>query len=171
MASRKIHADRGLLMDLVVRTPDSCFNELPDFLFEPHYAEIVDDEVGPLRMAYVDEGPRNADPVLLLHGQPTWSFLYRKVIPTLVERGHRAIAVDNIGFGRSDKITDPFSCTLALQAQRMARFVEALGLSRITMFAQDWGGPIGFGAVHAQPKRFARIVAGNTILHAFDNTW
>jgi haloalkane dehalogenase len=154
-------------MDLVVRTPESSFVDLPGFEYEARYAEISD-EVGTLRMAYVDEGPRNADPVLLLHGQPTWSFLYRKVIPVLVERGHRAVAVDNIGFGRSDKITDPFSYTLDSQIHRMTRFVEALDLRRVTLLGQDWGGPIGFGALAARPDRFARVVAGNTILQTFD---
>jgi haloalkane dehalogenase len=154
-------------VDLVVRTPESCFVDLPGYGFEARYAEISD-KVGTLRMAYVDEGPPDDDPVLLLHGQPTWSFLYRKVIPVLVERGHRAIAVDNIGFGRSDKITDPFSYTLDLQIERMTRFIEALDLQRITLFGQDWGGPIGFGTLAARPDRFARVVAGNTILHTFD---
>jgi haloalkane dehalogenase len=154
-------------MDLVVRTPESSFRELAGFGYEVRYAEIAD-EVGTLRMAYVDEGPPDADPVLLLHGQPTWSFLYRKVIPVLVERGHRAVAVDNIGFGRSDKITDPFSYTLESQVRRMTRFVESLDLRRITLFGQDWGGPIGFGALVMRPDRFARVVAGNTVLHTFD---
>ena len=156
------------MTDLVVRTPDDRFANLPAFPYEARYVEIEDREVGPLRMSYVDEGPRDAEPVLLAHGQPTWSFLYRKMIPTLVERGLRAIAVDNVGYGRSDKITDPFCYSIELQAERMARFVEALDLRRTTLFCQDWGGPIGFGAVHAHPDRFARIVAGNTILQTFD---
>jgi haloalkane dehalogenase len=151
----------------IVRTPDERFANLPGYPFTPRYAQIDGDE-GTLRMHYVDVGPPDADPVLLLHGQPTWSYLYRKVIAALIERGHRAVAPDYIGYGRSDKLTDRLAYTLEAHIGWMRAFVQSLDLQRTTMVVQDWGGPIGFGLLAAEPDRFARVVAADTVLHTSD---
>jgi haloalkane dehalogenase len=151
-------------MDVVVRTPEERFADLPGYPWEPRYV-VIEDDVGPLRMHHVDAGPPDADPVLLLHGQPTWSYLYRTVIAELVERGHRVVAPDYIGYGRSDKVTDRFAYTLAGHIRWMADFVQALDLRRATVVVQDWGGPVGFGLLTAVGDRFARVVAADTVLH------
>jgi haloalkane dehalogenase len=146
-----------------LRTPDERFVGLPDYPFEPHYVEIDDTEGGTLRVHLVDEGPRDADPVLLLHGEPSWSFLYRHMIPVLVAAGHRVIAPDLVGFGRSDKPTERSDYTYARHVEWMSQVVfDRLDLDRITFFGQDWGGLIGLRLVAAQPERFARVVIGNT---------
>ena len=152
----------------VLRTPEERFENLPGYPFEPHYVEIPDAAHGSLRMHHVDAGPPDADPVLLLHGQPTWSYLNRKVIATLVDRGHRCIAPDNIGYGRSDKIVDKMAYTFAGHIEWLRALVIALDLRRITLIVQDWGGPLGFAVLAAEPDRFARVVAANTILHTAD---
>jgi len=146
-----------------LRTPDERFVDLPDYPFEPHYVEIDDTEGGTLRAHLLDEGPRDADPVLLLHGEPSWSFLYRHMIPVLVAAGHRVVAPDLIGFGRSDKPTERSDYTYARHVEWMSQVVfDRLDLERITFFGQDWGGLIGLRLVAAQPERFARVVIGNT---------
>jgi haloalkane dehalogenase len=152
----------------VVRTPDERFAGLPGYPFEPHYVEVVARGVEPLRMHYVDEGPRDGTVVLLLHGQPTWSYLYRHVIKHLVDAGLRAIAPDNIGFGRSDKLTDPTDYTFARHVQWLHSFVTALELRNVVLVVQDWGGPIGLSVLARDPDRFAGVVAANTILHTAD---
>jgi len=142
-----------------VRTPDACFAALADFPWEPKYVEIDG-----LRQAYVDEGPSDAAPVLLLHGQPTWSYLYRKMIPVLVARGHRVIAMDHLGMGRSDKPTEIASYTYLGHSDRLARFIEELGLSNVTLFVQDWGSLIGLRVAGEHPEWFARIAVGDGTL-------
>ncbi len=149
----------------VLRTPDECFADLPGYPFEPQYAEVVADGLEPIRMHYVDEGPADGPVALLLHGQPTWSYLYRKVVPVLVEQGIRVIAPDNLGFGRSDKPADPTDYTFSRHIEWLRSLVTQLDLTEITLVAQDWGGPIGFSVLAADPGRFARVVAANTILH------
>jgi len=147
-----------------LRTPDDRFVNLPDFAFTPHYIEVADPTGGePFRMAYLDEGPRDArEKVLLLHGEPTWSFLYRKVIPTLVAAGHRVIAPDLIGFGRSDKPAHRSDVTYArLVAWTSQALFDHLNLTNITLFGQDWGSLVGLRLVAEQPDRFARIAIGN----------
>ncbi len=151
-----------------VRTPDECFAALDDYPFEPQYASVRAKGVDPLRMHYVDSGPRDAPVVLLLHGQPTWSYLYRKVIPVLTRRGLRAVAPDNIGFGRSDKPTERTDYTYRRHIEWMTSFVDGLDLGEVTLVVQDWGGPIGLGTLAASPERFARVVASNTVLHTSD---
>ena len=152
----------------IVRTPDSRFDALPDFPFEPHYAEVPthdpeDADGTTLRVAYLDEGPRGAAPVLLMHGEPSWSFLYRHVIPGLVARGHRVIAPDLVGFGRSDKPTAPSDYTYARHVAWMEDLLVAqLDLRDATFFGQDWGGLVGLRVVAAHPERFARLVVANT---------
>ena len=156
----------------VARTPDERFDDLPGFPFAPHYADVVAEDAesttGPLRMHYLDEGPADGPVVLLLHGQPTWSYLYRTVIPVLVDAGLRAIAPDNIGFGRSDKPKRGPDYTFARHVAWTRSLVTQLDLRDITLVAQDWGGPIGFGVLADEPDRFARVVAANTILHTAD---
>jgi len=136
------------------RTPDERFAELPDFDFQPNYLE----QDG-LRMHYLDEG--EGKPVLLLHGEPTWSFLYRKVIPELVG-GSRCLAPDYFGFGRSDKPTDSGWYSYDHHVDSIARLVAELDLQRITLVVQDWGGPVGFRLAVEQPERIARLVVMNT---------
>ena len=149
-----------------VRTPEARFVDLPDFPFEPHYLEVANphDET-PLRMHYVDEGPSDAEVVLMVHGEPTWSFLYRKLIPVFADAGLRAVAVDQIGFGRSDKPTRAAHYSFENHIEWVRQAVVALGLERITLVCQDWGGPIGMGVFAREQNRFARICAANTMLH------
>ena len=148
-----------------IRTPDDRFVDLPDYPFEPHYAEIDDADGGTLRVHYLDEGPADADPVLLLHGEPSWSYLYRHMVPVLVEAGHRVVVPDLVGFGRSDKPTRESDYTYARHVTWTSQLVfEWLNLRDITFFGQDWGGLVGLRLVAAQPDRFARVVVGNTFL-------
>ena len=128
----------------MLRTPDERFDDLPGYPFEPSYVDVQTAGLPPLRMHYVDAGPRDAPVVLLLHGQPTWSYLYRSVIAGLAAAGLRVIAPDNVGFGRSDKPADPTEYTFARHVDWMHSLVTGLDLSRVTLVAQDWGGPIGF---------------------------
>ena len=139
----------------ILRTPDSRFENLPGYDFEPHYADLDG-----VRMHYLDEGRGN--PILLLHGQPSWSYLYRKMIPALSRGDMRAIAPDMIGFGRSDKPANPDYYSYARHVEQMCAFVESLDLQNTTLFIQDWGGLVGLRVVAAMPDRFARIVAANT---------
>ncbi len=146
-----------------VRTPDDRFADLPDYPFDPHYAEIDDGEGGTLRVHYVDEGPADAAPVLLMHGEPSWSFLYRHMIPPLVDAGHRVVAPDLVGFGRSDKPTEKDDYTYARHVEWMRQLVfDRLDLHDITFFGQDWGGLVGLRLVAADPDRYARVCIGNT---------
>jgi haloalkane dehalogenase len=152
----------------VARTPDERFVGLDGYRYPPCYVEVGTAETGPLRMHYVEAGPPDGDPVLLLHGQPTWSYLYRHVIDTLAAAGHWVLAPDLVGFGRSDKPTNRFDYTFRRHVDWMTRFVDALDLRRITLVVQDWGGPIGLAVVAHEPDRFARVVASNTMLHTSD---
>lgn len=152
----------------VVRTPDERFLDLPGYPFSPRYVEVEAEGCPPLRMHHLDEGPADGPVVLLLHGQPTWSYLYRRMVPVLVAAGLRVIAPDNIGFGRSDKPTDPTDYTYERHVAWIRSLVTTLDLRGITLVAQDWGGPIGFGVLAAETDRFARVVAANTILHTGD---
>ena len=138
----------------VYRTPDDRFAGLPDFPFAPHYVEI--DE---LRTHYLDEG--RGDLMLLLHGEPTWSFLYRRMIPALSAR-FRCIAPDYIGFGRSDKLMKVGSYSFAFHYERLERFADALGLTGLTVVVQDWGGPLGLRYATMHPDRVSRLVILNT---------
>lgn len=154
-----------------LRTPDERFANLPDFPFAPHYLTIADGEGGELRLHYLDEGPADAAPILLLHGEPSWSFLYRKMIPVLVAAGHRCIVPDLIGFGRSDKPTEQRDHTYARHVAWMHdALFEQLDLHDITLVCQDWGGLIGLRLVAGEPHRFARIVVANTGMPTGDGT-
>ncbi len=152
----------------VLRTPDECFADLPGFPFAPHYLDVGTDGLPPVRMHYLDEGPADGPVALLLHGQPTWSYLYRSVIPVLVERGIRVVAPDNIGFGRSDKPVRATDYTFARHIDWTRGLVAGLDLTDVTLVAQDWGGPIGLSVLAGEPERFAAVVATNTILHTAD---
>jgi haloalkane dehalogenase len=148
----------------VLRTAEERFADLPDFGYEPRYADV-----GGLRLAYVEAGPPAGEPVLLLHGEPSWSFLYRKVIPVLAGAGLRAIAPDLIGFGRSDKPAEIADHSYARHVEWIRAFAfDALGLSGVTLVGQDWGGLIGLRLVAEHPGRFARVVAANTGLPTGD---
>ncbi|GAA3225943.1 haloalkane dehalogenase [Nonomuraea helvata] len=148
-----------------LRTPEERFADLPDFPYEPRYAEVGDG----LRMAYVEAGPADGEPVVLLHGEPTWSFLYRHVMRELAAAGLRAMAVDLVGFGRSDKPVDPAEHTYARHVEwTRALLMDALNLGRITVVGQDWGGLIGLRIAAEHPGRIARIVAANTGLPTGD---
>lgn len=146
-----------------VRTPEERFAALPDFPYEPHYVTIDDLDGGTLRVAYVDEGPPSAHPVLLLHGEPTWGYLYRHMIPPLVAAGHRVVVPDLVGFGRSDKPTAMSDYTYARHVAWMHQvIVDRLQLQHITLFGQDWGGLVGLRVLAGVPDRFDRVVLGNT---------
>jgi haloalkane dehalogenase len=151
-----------------LRTPEERFNNLPGYPFSPHYIEIADGEGGKLRVHYVDEGPRGAAPVLLMHGEPSWSYLYRKMIPLIAEAGNRVIAPDLVGFGRSDKPAARNDYTYRRHVDWMQQVIEKLSLSRITLVCQDWGGLIGLRLVTAAPQRFDRVVVANTGLPTGD---
>jgi haloalkane dehalogenase len=143
----------------VLRTPEDRFADLLDFPYEPHHAIVTDG----LRMAYVEAGPTGGEPVLLLHGEPTWSFLYRRVIPILADAGLRAIAPDLIGFGRSDKPADVTDHSYARHVEWMRSFAfDALDLRAVTVVGHDWGGLIGLRVATENSDRIARIVATNT---------
>ena len=147
----------------VLRTPDERFQDLPGFPFAPHYADI-----NGMRMHYVDEGPRDAEVVLMLHGEPSWSYLYRKMIPVFVEAGYRAVAPDMFGFGRSDKPASQDDYTYQFHVDTITALVEQLDLRRITLICQDWGGLIGLRIAAEHEDRFSRIVAANTFLPTGD---
>jgi haloalkane dehalogenase len=148
----------------VLRTPEEQFANVPDFPYQPKYAEL-----GGLRLAYVEAGPADGEPVLLLHGEPSWSFLYRKVIPVLADAGLRAIAPDLIGFGRSDKPATMEDHSYARHVEWIRAFAfDKLDLHGVTLVGQDWGGLIGLRLVAEHPDRFARVVAANTGLPTGD---
>jgi haloalkane dehalogenase len=147
----------------VLRTPDERFRDLPGYPFAPNYVTADG-----LRMHWVDEGPRGAAPVVMLHGEPSWSYLYRKMIPIIAQAGFRAIAPDLVGFGRSDKPADRRAYSYARHVEWMHGFVRALGLDGITLVCQDWGSLIGLRVAAEQPERFARIVVANGALPTGD---
>lgn len=156
----------------VLRTPDERFDALPGFDFQPHYVEVPAGDGGDdtIRVHYLDEGdPGAAETVLLLHGEPSWSYLYRKMIPPLVDAGARLVAPDLVGFGRSDKPADRGDYTYARHVEWMrCALFDVLGLSGLTLVGQDWGGLIGLRLVAEHPDRFRRVVAANTGLPTGD---
>lgn len=149
-----------------LRTPDECFEDLPGYPFAPHYVTVGD--ASELRMHYLDEGPPDGPAVLLLHGEPSWSYLYRHMIPVLTEAGLRSIAIDLIGFGRSDKPAERTAYSYQAHVDWTRQAIDAIGLSDITLVCQDWGGLIGLRLVGEEPDRFARVVAANTFLPTGD---
>jgi len=144
----------------ILRTPEERFANLPDYNFPPNYMVIGEG----LRMHFVDEGAEDALVVLLLHGEPSWSYLYRKMIPILIKNGFRMIAPDLIGFGKPDKLTDMNKCSYQSHIDWVSYLVSSLDLKDIMLFCQDWGGLIGLRMAAETPNRFAKIVVSNTML-------
>lgn len=162
------HADE--VLPGVLRTPDARFESLADWPYAPSYLQV-----GDIRLHYVDVRPASADAgpwigetLLLIHGEPTWSYLFRKMIPVFIDAGYRVVAPDLVGFGRSDKLADEDAYSYPMQVDHMLELVRALDLSNATFFGQDWGGLIGLRVVAAAPERFARVVVSNTALPAAD---
>jgi len=152
-----------------LRTPDERFTGLPEFPYPPSYCDVSDDDGGTLRMAWVEDGPADADPVLMLHGEPSWSFLYRKMIPTLFAAGHRVVCPDLVGFGRSDKPSRIEDHSYARHVEWVRALVfDILDLHRVALVGQDWGGLIGLRLAAEHPDRFSRIVVANTGLPTGD---
>jgi haloalkane dehalogenase len=145
---------------MAFRTPDERFADLPDYAFEPHYLTLADG----LRMHWVDEGPADGAPVLMLHGEPTWSYLYRHMVPPFAEAGYRALAPDLVGFGRSDKPEERSAHSYAAHVAWVREWIEALDLRGITLVCQDWGSLIGLRLVGEMGDRFARVVVANGFL-------
>ena len=145
----------------VITTPEESFANLPDYPFEPNYVSLKG-----YRVHYVDEGPKDGKIALLMHGQPSWSYLYRHMIPLLSKRGYRVIAPDLVGFGKSDKPTSRDDHNYQMHVDVMAEFMKELDLKDVSLFAQDWGGLIGLRMVAAAPQRFGRIMISNTGLPA-----
>jgi haloalkane dehalogenase len=148
----------------VLRTPDSRFEGLEDFAFEVAYTEVDGGSLGPLRIAHVEAGPGQGPVVLLMHGEPSWSYLYRKMIPPLAAAGYRCVAPDLVGFGRSDKPTEQADYTYERHVGWMTQWFRANGFSDVSLFCQDWGGLIGLRLVAAMPDSFVRVCAANTFL-------
>ena len=148
------------------RTPDARFENLKGYSFEPNYLSVDDTEGGELRLHYLDEGPADGPVVLLMHGQPAWSYLYRHMIPLLLAEGFRVVVPDLIGFGRSDKPTRIEDYTYARHVTWMTEWLTRLDLNNITVFFQDWGSMIGLRLVAAFPERFTHVVLANGALVA-----
>lgn len=152
-----------------LRTPDERFENLTAYDFQPNYLQVSDHEGGELRVHYLDEGPADAETILLMHGEPSWSFLYRKMIPVLLKAGLRVIAPDLVGFGRSDKPSKRTDYTYQRHVDWMQSVLDQLDLKNITLVCQDWGGLIGLRLLAENPDRFARAVAANTMLPTGDH--
>jgi haloalkane dehalogenase len=148
----------------ILRTPEECFEGIADFPFAPHYAEVDG-----YRVHYLDEGPPDGAPILLMHGEPSWCYLYRKMIPPLVDAGHRCIAPDLIGFGRSDKLSRREDYSYQFHVDVMNGFVRNLGLENLTLFGQDWGGLIGLRVLAENLHLFPKLVVANTGLPTGDH--
>lgn len=153
----------------ILRTPDECFEGVEAFPWQPTYRTITDAEGNALRIASIETGPADGPVVLLMHGEPTWSYLYRHMIPLFERAGCRVAAPDLVGFGRSDKPARREDCTYARHVDWMQRWLEATGLEAITLVCQDWGGLIGLRLVAAHPDRFDRVVTANTGLPTGDH--
>ena len=158
----EINYDRfNLVSPGILRTPDDRFENLEDFPFKANYLTI-----GDTRIHYLDEGPRNGEVIYLLHGEPAWSYLFRKMIPVLVDAGYRVIAPDMVGFGKSDKYISVEDYTHQMHVDKMTQLIVELGLNNITAHVHDWGGLVGLRVVAEEPDRFSRIIASNTSLIA-----
>ncbi len=154
----------------ILRTPDDRFKHLPDYPFKPHYLVINDRaEAVDIRVHYIDEGDPDAQTVLMLHGEPSWSFLYRKMVAPFVQAGYRVVVPDLPGFGKSDKLGERTDYSYARYVQWMQDWLRAMDLNNIILICQDWGGLIGLRLVAAEPERFARVVTTNTMLPTGDH--
>jgi len=152
----------------VLRTPDECFADLSGWSYAPRYVEVAAGDGTRLRMAAYDEGPREAPVVLCLHGEPSWSYLYRHVMAVLLDAGLRAVAIDLVGFGRSDKPSRREDYTYQRHVDWVRAAIDALGIADVTLLAHDWGGLIGLRLVGQEPQLFAAVVAANTFLPTGD---
>ena len=152
----------------VLRTPDERFENLPGFPFEPHYLDVQDQGLGRIRIHYLDVGPESAPTVLCLHGEPSWSFLYRKMIPVFTAAGFRVVAPDLVGFGRSDKPAARDDYSYSKHVQWMTDWLKAMELRDITLLGQDWGGLIGLRLLAENPDLFSRFSLSNTGLPTGD---
>jgi len=153
-----------------LRTPDEAFDHLPDYPFDPHFVDVADGDGGTLRVHYLDVGPAAGETVVLMHGEPSWSYLYRTMIPVLVDAGLRCVAPDLVGFGRSDKPAARSDYTYARHVEWMRQaLLDGVGVSGATLVGQDWGGLIGLRLVAENPDRFARVVLANTGLPTGDH--
>lgn len=151
-------------MTKVLRTPDDKFQNLPDYSFAPHYVDISDDNLGAMRVHYVDEGPRDGRVVIMMHGEPSWSYLYRKMIKQVADAGCRVLAPDLIGFGKSDKPTDTSDYSYNGHVEWMQQWLDSVDVTSAVLFCQDWGGLIGLRLVAENVDRFDGVVAANTFL-------
>ena len=145
----------------VLRTPDDRFENLENYPFKPNYMMIDG-----LRIHYLDEGPSNADPIILFHGEPTWSYLFRKMVPVLTEAGYRVVVPDMVGFGKSDKFESKYDYSYIHHVEVMKELVERLDLRNATHFGQDWGGLVGLRVVAEMPDRFSQVIVSNTVMVA-----
>jgi haloalkane dehalogenase len=151
----------NLISPGILRTPEERFENLKDYNFEPNYLEI-----NGLRIHYLDEGPIDGDVIYLLHGEPAWSYLFRKMIPTLVDAGYRVIAPDMVGFGKSDKYIDIDDYSHQMHVDTMSELIRKLDLKDMTAHVHDWGGLVGLRVIAEEPERFSRVIASNTGLIA-----
>ena len=151
-------------------TPEHCFEQITDFCYTPHFLQVDDNEEGSLNLHYIDEGPRDANVVLMLHGEPSWAYLYRKMIDPVVEAGYRVIAPDLIGFGKSDKPTERGDYTYQRHLDWVRQVIIQLNLKDIILVCQDWGGLLGLRLVAEHPDLFSRVLAANTMLPTGDHT-
>ena len=145
----------------ILRTPDERFDDLKDYPFKPNYLII-----GNTRIHYIDEGPKDGEIIYLLHGEPTWSYLFRKMIPTLIDEGYRVIAPDMVGFGKSDKYISVDDYSHQMHVDKMTQLIIELDLKNITAHFHDWGGPVGLRVLAKEPNRFDRVIVSNTSLPA-----
>ena len=152
-----------------LRTPDACFEGLTAYPFKPNYLFVDDFDCGEMRMHYLDEGSKDGEVVLLLHGEPSWSFLYRNMIAPITDKGYRVIVPDLIGFGRSDKPTKRSDYTYQRHLDWLRNILSQLSLENITLVCQDWGGLLGLRLVAEHPDKFARVLAANTMLPTGDH--
>ncbi len=152
----------------MLRTADDRFSNLVGYSYEPNYVELPDSEGGPLRIHYIDEGPESAEPVLMMHGEPSWSYLYRKMIPIITTAGFRVIAPDLAGFGRSDKPSERSDYTYERHVNWMQAWLDKVGINEINLVCQDWGGLIGLRLLANDPDRFKRVIVANTGLPTGD---
>jgi len=152
----------------ILRTPDDRFEDLNGYPFSPNYTNIQDSEGNALRIHHVDEGPRDTDPVLFMHGEPSWSYLYRKMIPVVTAAGYRTVAPDLVGFGKSDKPAERDDYTCERHVEWMNTWFETINLQRVTLVCQNWGGIIGLRLVANHPDRFSRVAVANTGLPTGD---
>ena len=146
----------------VLRTPDKQFQDLIDWPYEPHFTEVPDGDGGTLRIHHVESGPSDAPTILLLHGEPTWGFLYRNIMSGLADAGIRSLVPDQVGFGKSDKPSTQVDYTYERHVTWMQNWLDANAPEEIFFFGQDWGGLIGLRLVAANPKKFSGLVLSNT---------